>query len=59
MSKKINLLFSIDQLNIGGKEKRLLMLLKNLNREKYNISLIHLSEGGELLIEYKNNYSWS
>ncbi len=55
MSKKINLLFSIDQLNIGGKEKRLLMLLKNLNREKYNISLIHLSEGGELLIEYKNN----
>ena len=55
MSKKINLIFSIDQLNIGGKEKRLLMLLKNLNRKKYNISLIHMSNAGELLIDYKNN----
>ncbi len=54
MSPKFNLLFSLDQLNIGGKEKRLLMLLKNLNRKKYNLSLINFGNG-ELLIEYKKS----
>lgn len=52
--KKINILFILPQLGIGGGELQTLKLVQNLNKEKYNIYLCNLqSNRNELQEEYE------
>ncbi len=47
--KKINVWEVIATLDIGGAEKQLVQLVRNLDREKYNITVCCLTRGGPLL----------
>lgn len=49
--RKINVLEVIATLGIGGTEKQLVQLVKNLDRKKYNITVCCLTRGGPLLQE--------
>lgn len=51
---KINILYVIPQLNIGGAELQLLKLIKGLDKKQYNIFLINLDKNAIMLEkEYK------
>ena len=53
MASKINILYVIFSLEIGGLEVLLLEFLKTLNRDKYNPSVCTLSPGGSLINEFE------
>ena len=53
MKKKI--LFVIPSLKIGGSEKILLTILKNLNRSKFHITLAVVQYAGELIADLPND----
>ncbi|MGQ9611022.1 MAG: glycosyltransferase family 4 protein [bacterium] len=52
MEKRINLMHVVLSLNIGGLENLVLKLVKNINREKYNICICSLTANGELENEF-------
>lgn len=43
--RKINLLYVITKLELGGAQKQLLSLIKHLNKQRYNLSLITAQDG--------------
>jgi glycosyltransferase involved in cell wall biosynthesis len=43
--RKINLLYIITKLELGGAQKQLLSLIRRLNKEKFNVSLFTAQEG--------------
>lgn len=45
---KINILYVINQLSIGGAEQQLLELVRGLNKERYNPLVASLSRGGAI-----------
>ena len=53
--EKINILFLILSLNVGGTEKHVLNLVSHINRIKYNPVICCLFELGELGEQYVNN----
>ena len=48
MMRKINLMHIIGQLPIGGAEKLLLTLIKNINRAQFNVVVCCLDKGGHV-----------
>jgi glycosyltransferase involved in cell wall biosynthesis len=54
-SKKIKLTHIICSLGYGGAERFLIDLIKNTDREKYEISVLCVIEGGQLVKELKLN----
>ena len=50
---KLKVLFCIDGLNIGGKEKRLLLLIKHLNPKIFDLILVKFEDYDELLEDFR------
>ncbi len=53
MKQKINLLQVVDGFRLGGAETKLLELIKNLNKDKYNVVVCSLLSDGPLLEKFK------
>lgn len=54
MKKKTNILHIVTDLGIGGAEKNLLSIVKNYNRDKFNVFVAY-SSGGDLEREFKKS----
>jgi glycosyltransferase involved in cell wall biosynthesis len=50
----INLCFFTGSFQIGGAENLIIQIIRNLDKNKYNISIASFSEKGELFEDYKN-----
>jgi len=51
--QKINLAFVLCSLNFGGAEKLVLDLIKNLDKQKFNIHLLTIKGSGDLLSQFQ------
>jgi len=55
-TKKIKILVIIGQLDIGGTEIHILNLAKNIDRDKYDLSVFPLKKGGTLHKDFIDNH---
>lgn len=53
-NKKINLIHIITALDYGGAERLLFDLVRNLDRKKYNVSVVCVVRGGALVKEFRD-----
>jgi len=53
--KKIDIVFVIPELNMGGSERVIVNIINNLNREEFSISLILFRDDGALVDELKSD----
>jgi len=53
-TRKINMLQMVNGFAVGGGEIKLLELIKNLNPEKYNITICSVGQGGPLQSEFES-----
>ena len=53
---KINVLFLTTGLGLGGAERVVLDICKNINQRQFNVSVIGISTQQELLVEFKKNH---
>lgn len=51
MNSKINILYFINSLNVGGAERCLVSLIKKINRQKFNVIVCCMRKTGELISE--------
>ena len=55
-TKKIKILVIIGQLDIGGTEIHILNLAKNIDRDRYDLSVFPLKKGGTLHKDFVDNH---
>src|SRR5262245_63543573 len=53
MAERINLLQVVNGLAIGGAEKKLLELVKHLDKKRYNIIVCSIGQGGPLQRDFE------